>query len=378
MELNIGKKKNGEDFRVRNEKSRVAIVCGKRGSGKSYTLGVIAEELFQQEDCVILVIDPMGIYWTMALENDRIKTQRKKLPVRILIPGDPEGHFGKEVVEKMKGLGVDFYRIGLNPKDITPDGWCQFYDYSINEPSGIVLYRAVQNLTREKDCFSLGEIIEEIENDEKAQDKTKEALVNRLSMTNDLGLFSEDYEDVSRYLGPSVINIVDLSMLYMSSYGLRNLILGTLLRVLFKKAVLGHRHKDLGLGGDLKRIWLLVDEAHQFIPSGRNTLSKEIVTTWVKEGRRPGLSCIFTTQQPSALDNDILSQCDLLVIHRVTNLEDIQALNKLRNEYAVSDLKDFLLSIKEPGDAFILDDIEERYSIVKIRYRWTRHGGVEG
>ena len=47
--------------------ARVVLVCGKRGSGKSYTLGVLAEELFaQQPRPMILLVDPMGIFWTMA------------------------------------------------------------------------------------------------------------------------------------------------------------------------------------------------------------------------------------------------------------------------------------------------------------------------
>lgn len=375
--LKIGKKKNGQEFGFSSLKSRVCLVCGKRGSGKSYTMGVIAEEIFQYDDVAVLIIDPIGIYWTMALENEKIKAGKKKLPVKILIAGDPVEHFGSEVVGKMSSLGVNFQRLSLCPSEITPDGWCLFYNYSISEPSGIVLYRAVQNLGRSGRYFSLDDIVVEIEQDTKAQDKTKEALINRLSMTKELGLFSDTYTDTSSFFSPLFINVIDLSMLHLSAYGLRNLIVGTVLRIMFKKSVLEYRYKNLGLKKDIRKMWLLMDEAHQFIPSGKNTLSKDIITTWVKEGRQPGLSCVFTTQQPSAIDNDILSQCDLVVIHRVTNIADIQALNKLSSEYTVSDLKDFLLSVKEPGDAFILDDMAELYSIIKIRHRWTKHGEVE-
>ena len=43
---------------------------GKRGSGKSYTMGVIAEGLASLEEetansITSLIIDTMGIYWTM-------------------------------------------------------------------------------------------------------------------------------------------------------------------------------------------------------------------------------------------------------------------------------------------------------------------------
>ena len=40
---------SGEVAYIRATGSRAVFICGKRGSGKSYTLGVIIEELFAQE-----------------------------------------------------------------------------------------------------------------------------------------------------------------------------------------------------------------------------------------------------------------------------------------------------------------------------------------
>ena len=57
------------DAYIDGGKSRAILVCGKRGSGKSYTLGVIAEELHRAADATILIVDPMGIYHTMSLSN---------------------------------------------------------------------------------------------------------------------------------------------------------------------------------------------------------------------------------------------------------------------------------------------------------------------
>ena len=51
-------------------RSHVVFVCGKRGSGKSYTLGVIAESIIDlpeeiRNNISIIMLDTMGIYWTM-------------------------------------------------------------------------------------------------------------------------------------------------------------------------------------------------------------------------------------------------------------------------------------------------------------------------
>ena len=59
-------------------RSHVVLVAGKRGSGKSYTLGVIAEELSNlpkeaSENIASLIFDTMGIYWTSKYKNEKDK-----------------------------------------------------------------------------------------------------------------------------------------------------------------------------------------------------------------------------------------------------------------------------------------------------------------
>ena len=75
-------------------RSHVILVAGKRGSGKSYTLGVITEELANlpkeaSQNIASLIFDTMGIYWTMKFENAKDKRllmewnlEPKNLPVK--------------------------------------------------------------------------------------------------------------------------------------------------------------------------------------------------------------------------------------------------------------------------------------------------------
>ena len=55
-------------------KSHVVFIVGKRGSGKSYTMGVIAEGIYDLPDEIknnlaVVMLDTMGIYWTMKYPN---------------------------------------------------------------------------------------------------------------------------------------------------------------------------------------------------------------------------------------------------------------------------------------------------------------------
>ena len=61
---------------------------------------------------------------------------------------------------------------------------------------GIALYRAVQNLARKhKENVFLSDMIQAVELDGRVQDRTREALLNRLEMAVAWNLFSECYQE---------------------------------------------------------------------------------------------------------------------------------------------------------------------------------------
>jgi len=129
--LKIGKDlKKGQTIQIDDTHSRAILICGKRGSGKSYTLGVIAEELFSsKEKPFIFIVDPIGIYWTMCLPNTN---NNSSLPVKVIVPGNPVFRYSKEIISKMEELGVRFQKVSLNPADLSPEAWCNLFDFSIN------------------------------------------------------------------------------------------------------------------------------------------------------------------------------------------------------------------------------------------------------
>ena len=365
--------KKRKQIQIDDTHSRAILICGKRGSGKSYTQGVIAESLYFSENRPqILIVDPLGIYWTMCQVQGEAQGVKPPL-VKILIPGSPSSRYDFDAILQMQHLGIEFQRIAINPFELTEEAWCNIFEFSINEPLGIALYRTVR-LLKEKGIFFITDIIEEIKRDAFSQDKTKEALINRLESVNDWDIFNSSSENSEEDIfSNGKICVLDLSVLEPGNSGLRNLVLDILCRKIFKQNVLNKRRSDLGLPSNLKRFWLLIDEAHQFAPSGTATLSKNILIRWVKEGRQPGLSCVFVTQQPSSLDNEIISQCDLIIAHKITNIEDVSTVNKLTQAYMPSELKILLRNLRKPGEAVVIDDSKEEVMMAKIRKRLTRH-----
>jgi hypothetical protein len=332
--------KKNDMIEFSTNQSRVALITGKRGSGKSYTLGVFAEDLLEQS--LLLLIDPLGIFWTFCLPNKEAPNIAASLPVTILVPGDPVVRYGEEVVKQKFKLGLKFRSLRLNPSDISPSGWCSLFHLTISEPSGIALFRAVQSLA-EKHYFPIDELCETVMEDARAQDKTKEALLNRLEMAQAWDIFSSSDSDVWSTLSENCINVLDLSVLDPGGYGLANLIVSVLCRDLFLKRVKSRQQENLNLSTSRERIWLMIDEAQRFVPAGKSTLSKEI----------------------------------LVLCHRLSNREDIAALNKLSQDYLGNELRTYIRHVKNEGEALMLDDFSERMAILKVKPRRTLHGGGE-
>lgn len=369
------------------KKSRAVAICGKRGSGKSYTMGVIIEELIREDNVAVLVVDTMGIFHTMSLPNheqERILWEwgesPTSMPTRLLVPGDPISRYGDaEVVDKLKSRGLEFQPLRLNPSDISEESWCDLFNFNINEPLGIALYKAVHNCKKKYgQNFHIPQIINSVELDSKAAEKTVEALVNRLTMANEWGFFEDaTYREVWDLLDPQKINVLDLSTIDSGRYGLRPLILSALTRNLFHKRTVARRREELGLDAGLRKVWMLIDEAHQFVPSGKTTLCKEAIIQWVKEGRQPGLSLVVASQQPSAMDMEVLSQCDVIISHALTTADDKSALNRLTKDYMGAELRVFINKIARTGQAVFVDDDLERVLMVQIKPRKSKPGGSE-
>lgn len=384
--LNIGRDHDTSEFTyLDSSRSRAILVCGKRGSGKSYTLGVMVEELLNDQDTLVILVDPMGIYYPMAQPNREQERllwdwglSARGIPIQLLVPGDPEVLYGgREVVEAMQGRGVRFRSFSINPGDLSPDAWCELFDLSISDVMGIALFRAVQHLARRhKEHFFIPDIIDSVERDKLVADRTREALQNRLEMAEGWNIFSERYQELWEIFDPGAVNILDLSTLDPGPKGRRNLVVDVLARDIFRRRTIARRKEELGLVTELPRVWMLIDEAHQFVPAGKATLAKEVLIRWAKEGRQPGLSLVVASQQPSAIDSEVITQCDVILAQKLTNRADIQAVNALSQDYMSSELRTYINKLQRRGEAVMVDDEQESVFVLQVRPRQSWHGGA--
>ena len=66
-----------------------------------------------------------------------------------------------------------------------------------------------------------------------------------------------------------------------------------------------------------------------------------------------------------------------LIAHKLTNVDDLDAANRLSQAYMGAPLRVYLRHLTGPGQAVLVDDARERVAMLQVRARRTRHGGGE-
>lgn len=302
----------GAPVAVDFEHPHAVCVVGKRGSGKSHTLGVLAEGLAAAPGVTPLVCDPMGAFTGLEAGGFGVRAPRVRasaLPPRAwpsLLGLDPAG-----------GPGTLVWRAAAERATL----------------AGMTAFVAESDVP----------------------DATRRAAANYLSLADSWGVFDDDAPAVGTLLDtPTVVSLA----------GLPSAPANAVVRVL---ATACYRARVVERGDRLP--WLLVDEAHAFFDGVARPALERLLT----RGRAPGVSTALATQRPAALPGVARSQSDLVVAHRLTSTADRQALREMRPERGES--LDGRWPT-DRGTALVLDDATERVVSVRVRERRTPDGGA--
>ena len=369
----------------------VILLSGKRGSGKSYSLGTVFEGILNlpeeiRRNLSVIVVDTMGIYWTSKFPNIRqsdlleewdLKPKGSKVVVYV-----PKKYFK---VQKEGGIASD-RPLSIKPSELSAFDWVSLFEVKITDPMGVLLERSLSSL---KGNFSIGDIVEVIKHDSKSEDGIKLALENRLVAAKSWGIFDIDATPLKELIAPSQVSILDVSVYkgMSAGWGLSSLVLSIIGKKILEERMNARKKEELEIIGastnllesekiEKPIVWILIDEAHQFLPKDGSTPATETLKRILREGRQPGLSLVLATQQPGEIHRDALTQSDMVISHRVTARNDIEALNAIMQTYLVSDIQKYLAALpKLKGSAIVLDDNSERIYPIRVRPRTSWHGG---
>lgn len=390
-------------------KPHVILICGKRGYGKSYTMGVMLEEIVQQMDnnevirnsLSAMVIDTMGIYWALKypnrdpeekelLEDYPMSPQSFTKRVKVFIPAGFKEAFKKNKLEYDRILSI-------RPGELEVVDWLSAFNIDQNIPTGILMTRLINELkeTFPANDFGFKEIFRELQKIERlgksgidfAQRNVIQAARNRFVGAEDWGIFQKEGTSIFDLVKPGQVSVIDVSgyRQYIGEWGVRSLIVGFLAKKIYRERTLWRRVEEghFAEGNSafslsrFPKVWMFMDEAHQFVPRRGSPPSLPALREWIRQGRSPGLSLVLATQQPGRLVQDAVSQCDIIISHRLTAKDDRTTLSGITPSYA-EDIPGAVDTFgKKVGTALVLDDNSEEVYVTRIRPRRSHHAGRE-
>jgi hypothetical protein len=376
-------------------KSHVVLVAGKRGSGKSYTLGVLTEEMSNlpkevSQNIAPIIFDTMGIYWTMKYPNEKDKEllrswdlQPKNLPIKVFVPF---GHYDSYVE---KGVPVD-EKFALDPMEMNAEDWILTFGLDITNPVSVLIQRTLSKLKNSE--YNLEDVTLNLSKDEKTSAEIKNNAIGLFEAAQTWGIFAQNSREstkITDLINAGITTILDLSVYNsIGAFNVRALVISLVSRKIFNQRMEARKKEEIqeitqGLNyldfeekKEMPLVWLVIDEAHEFLPNDFKTIATDALVQVLREGRQPGLSLVLATQQPGKIHTDVMTQSDIVIAHRVTSKPDVEALNHIMQSYMLDTIKqqmDDLPSLK--GSAIILDDNSERIYPMRMRPRFTWHGG---
>jgi len=416
-------------------------IMGKRRSGKTFTLGCITESLASnqwirqgQEKQAILLLDTMNVFLTMPClvkdvfgkksrdykELEQWGLESEHLPVKLFYP--------KGCPAPPEGISEE---LTLRACDLTGEDWASLFGVdTFSDPIGQLLSELYEWVALEgwqtrdgKDMpantnYHISNLLQCLNENPEVQRfelRTIEAVRRYLKAMARLPVFSEQGMDLKDLFKAGQISTVLLRDL---DYNLRGLMIGTIVKKIMQYRSLSntfelvadiHKSKYEALKNEneieaakalekyekymerakegLPRGWIIIDEAHNYLPAKGIIASREPLKKYVNEGRNLGLSIVVATQQPSGLDPAIQRNADILIVHSMSMGDDIHTVEKMVNtfipESVVYDNRerittrvfDKLIRSLNLGYAVVSNDRMSRIFPIKVRPRITVHGG---
>jgi hypothetical protein len=378
-------------------RSHVVLIAGKRGSGKSYTLGVLTEEISNlpkevSENIASLIFDTMGIYWTMKYPNEKDKEllhewglNPKTLPVKIFVPF---GYYD-EFIEK--GIPID-EKFALSVSELNAEDWIITFGLNLLDPVSNLIQRTIIKLKEEGNQYTIKDILELIQKDKRSNKEIINSAIGLFETADTWGIFAQEGTNETKIkdlITGGTTSVLDLSVYNsIGAFNVRGLVISLLSRKLFNERMMARKQEEIdsvSKGLDYSNteekketplVWLFIDEAHEFLPLNEKVISTDALVQILREGRQPGISLVLATQQPGKIHTDVMTQSDIVLAHRVTSKPDVDALNHMMQSYLTNTIQGYMNDLPSlKGSAIILDDNSERIYPMRMRPRFTWHGG---
>ena len=358
----------------------IVFVCGKQGSGKGYTIGVLCEMLLSRsvpgisrvsKPATVVVFhkpreDMKSEFWSIVEENTvggevealregygveprRMITNRSlKVFVDPFVYENERAKFEKDYQSSVHPIGID-------PGRLTAQDWPHVL--SIGRRSGSLYVKKIFQIVKRQHYssdFGLGSIKREI--DRSDLNPTQKGFAYMRLETLQEYLEAGDFIDDLVFGG---VNLFDLRKIMMEPDDVFSVM------ILVISAILNSE------GFEREQFVFVINEAHEYLRKGLSKDFTDYVNYLIRKKRHAGTWLMLDTHFPVDVDPKVIMGSDIKVFHKA----DILSSSLLRRIVDGTEVQPHLL---ETGQAIVRSDKSvagpDRLLVVDVRPRLTQHG----
>jgi hypothetical protein len=334
--------------------TRHTFMCGQSGSGKTYALGVLLERILMQTSLRLVILDPNSDH--VGLARVRLDANPDLTELYGAVPGQVAAWTDDAAADRPLRLTFPDLPPALQAAILGLDPIADREEYAA---LGDLLRRRVQGRPLVSGVADL------IESDDVEQRRLGLRAAN-------LGVLDWSiWDPKARSLVEEIRNptsrctVVDLGSL--ATVQEQRLVAAAVLSTLWESRL--RREPCL----------VVVDEAHNVGPANPQdpvtALSAQILVQIAAEGRKYGLHLFVATQRPNKLDSDVVSQCDNLVLMRMSSDADLSDLGRLLS-FVPRGLLDGATQFRM-GEALVAGRLLRFPAYVRMGSRVSEEGGAD-
>ena len=354
-ELKVGSIADSPDiaaFLIPGGFNRHTFWCGQSGSGKTYALGVVLEELLLRTRLPLVVLDPNADF----------------VRIRQLSAGASQTE-----AEGLEGRDV---RVLSAKPDSTQESALRasFASFSTRAQAAVLRLDPLIDRDEYNQLLHLQHRIGDTEPErliEVLRSAGEPGAVRLAARIENLELY--DWSVWARGM-PTASQIIaerpDAAILDLSGFDHPDESLVIAMSVL----------DDLWeLRSERRPVLIVIDEAHNLCSPDHDSplhrAVRERIIQIAAEGRKFGLWLLLSTQRPAKIDRNIVSQCDNLALMKMSSARDMEELGSVFGHVPHSMLDQAPLF--RQGEVLFAGSFVAMPIIVRGRQRWTQEGGSD-
>lgn len=352
---------------VKDMVSTHLAILASTGAGKSYTAGVLVEELLMPHNrAAVLIVDPHGEYDTL---NSIMSDERFQAA---------DGYRAEVKIFRHETIKIRFSSLSeADIKYLLPEGTSEKMLHTFTQA-----FRSLKGKRGEHLEYGYQDLRDEItemryafaERSDSGSVASTDGLMWRLDSRFDRSdsiFHDHDHIPLEDLFKPGRCTLLQLSDIEPTE---QQVIVATLLRRVNKARMATVRGESSQGEYYLPYpVFTLLEESHRFAPAGQTVVSTNVLKQILSEGRKFGVGIGLITQRPGKLDQDVLSQCMTQVIMRIVNPVDQDTIAR-SVEGAGRQLLAELPALTK-GQAILSGTGVNTPVMCRVRERYTKHGG---